>query len=53
MNEDIMNCFFYDEFIGGSGLNEVILLFNYVLEKLILKYGIFYYLILWVDNLLV
>ena len=33
-NEDILNCFFYDESIGGSGPNEVISLLNYVLETL-------------------
>ena len=49
-NEDIMNCFFYDESIGGSGPNEVISLLNYVLETLIERYGTFHHLILWADN---
>lgn len=49
-NEDIMNCFFYDDSIGGSGPNEVISLLNYVLESLIEKHGTFHHLILWADN---
>ena len=38
-----MNCFFYDESIGGSGPNEVISLLNYVLETLIERYGTFHH----------
>lgn len=53
VNENIMKCFFYKELIGGSGFNEVISLMSYVLEILIKRYGIFCYLKLWLDKLLV
>ena len=49
-NEDIMNCFFYDESIGGTGPNEVISLLNHVLETLIAQHGRFHHLIVWADN---
>ena len=49
-NEGTINCFLYDETIGGVGPNEVISLLDYLLIQLENRLGKFDHLIVWSDN---
>ena len=49
-NEGTINCFFYDETIGGVGPNEVISLLDYLLIQLENRLGKYDHLIVWSDN---
>jgi len=49
-NQDVINCFTYDETIAGTGPNEVISLLDYLLVKVHQEQGNYQTLIVWVDN---
>ena len=49
-NQDVINCFMYDETIAGTGPNEVISLLDYLLVKVQQEQGKYQTLIVWVDN---
>ena len=49
-NQDVINCFMYDETIAGTGPNGVISLLDYLLVKVHQEQGKHQTLIVWVDN---
>jgi len=49
-NESTINCFFYDESIGGAGPNEVISLLDYLIIQLENRLGKFDHIVIWSDN---